>query len=137
MDSNEYIGLDLGKTRTGFARGNDRAKIAEPLDTVDTPGVENKIKEILEDTQLAGIVVGLPRNLDGNDTDQTRWVRAHTDELKENISLPIYFQDEALTSKLAEAKRMSKGSGPGTDALAAAIILQDFLDSREAERVIA
>lgn len=136
MDNNIYIGLDVGEARTGFARASDVAKIAEPLFTVPTKDALAKIVELAGKEKIAGLVVGLPRNLDGDDTAQTKWVRQWVDEIKPKINFPIYVQDEALTSKLAETKKAADGSKYDTDSLAASIIMQDFIDSPEAERHI-
>lgn len=134
MDNKEYIGLDVGMARTGFARGSSIAKIAQPLFTVPTDSVVDKLKELIKTSHPVGLVIGLPRNLNGDDTNQTTWVREWVDNLKKHIDIPIYAQDEALTSKLAEAKRMDGLSEQSTDALAASIILQDFLESSDIER---
>lgn len=136
MDNNIYISLDVGEARTGFARAGDLAKIAEPLFTVPTKEAPAKIRELIDNEKIAGLVVGLPRNLNGDDTDQTKWVRQWVEGIKPQIDIPIYAQDEALTSKLAEAKKESDGSKYDTDSLAASIIMQDFIDSPEAERHI-
>ncbi len=136
MANNEYLALDVGVSRTGFARGSDLAKIAEPLFTVPTDQALNKALGMINDSQIAGLVVGLPRNLDGEDTQQTTWVRDWVAEAKPKIKIPIYIQDEALTTKLAEAKKIEQDLKHDVDALAASIILQDFLDSPESERTI-
>lgn len=135
MEANEYIGVDVGKARTGLARGSKLARLAEPLKTVPT---EQAIAEIekLANKNLAGVVVGLPRNLKGQDTEQTKWVRDWVDSAKQKINATFYWQDEALTSKLAEAKILAGGTVSNVDSLAAQIILQDFFDSPESLRVV-
>lgn len=134
MEVKDYIGLDVGKARTGIARGSDIARLAEALKTVPTVQLMDELKVLAP--SVAGIVVGLPRNLSGAETEQTAWVRAWVKGAKAQIKATFYWQDEALTSKLAEAQQLNKGKIKDADALAAAIILQDFLDSDEAERVI-
>lgn len=134
MDSKDYIGLDVGLQRTGFARASNVAKIAEPLYTIPTPEVVKKLRELVKENDLEAIVVGLPRNLSGEDTKQTQWVRQWVDKAKEEIDLPFYAQDEALTSKIAEAKNLSGKKLQDIDSLAAGIILQDFLNSSDIER---
>ena len=136
MNNEEYIGLDVGTARTGFARGASLARMAEPLYTVPTDQAVQKLAELAKGQEISGVVVGLPRNLDGNDTPQTDWVRQWVQTAKTKVNLPFYAQDEALTSKLAEAKKIKPGQLKDTDAIAAAIILQDFLDSPEAGRVV-
>jgi putative Holliday junction resolvase len=135
MEVKDYIGLDVGKARTGFARGSELAKLAEALKTVPTDQAIETLKELVK-PGVAGVVVGLPRNLRGEDTGQTAWVRQWVDKAKQEIQTVFYWQDEALTSKLAEAETINKGKIKDTDSLAARIILQDFLDSPDSMRVI-
>lgn len=134
MDSKDFIGLDVGQQRTGFARASSVAKIAEPLFTISTTKVIEKLRELIKTGRIEAIVVGLPRNLSGEDTNQTEWVRAWVFKAKKEINTPFYAQDEALTSKLAEAKKLSRKKIHDIDSLAASIILQDFINSSEAER---
>ena len=84
---------------------------------------------------LDGIVVGLPRRLDGRDTDQTPNVRLFGEALEVITGLPVIYQDERLTSveaeaQLAQREKDWKKRKQQIDAVAAAIILQDFLDAR-------
>lgn len=135
MEANEYLGLDVGHKRIGTARASALAMLAEPLDTISTHNALEKLGEIIDKRHVGTIVVGLPRNLAGNDTAQTDWVRDWVRQAQEQIDLPFYWQDEALTSVIAEASRQAHKHPRDVDALAAAIILQDFLDSPESERV--
>jgi len=124
-----YLGLDFGAARVGLATGDAGAKLARPHSTV-APG------QLAAAIEAAGpfkaIIVGLPRGLDGQDTAQTLAVRRFSDELLEHRAEPVIFQDEAATSAVAKAELEASGK-PYTkeqiDAQAAAIILQDYLDS--------
>jgi putative holliday junction resolvase len=136
MNSEQLIGLDVGLKKTGIARASYNARLAEPISTVPTATVLNAIKELAEEYNVKTIVVGLPRNLHGDDTKQTTWVRDWVNHAKRKIDLPIYWQDEALTSRVAEAKKLTYKKPHDVDALAAAIILQDFLDTPESDRVM-
>ncbi len=121
----EFLGIDVGSKRIGVARGSTAAKIAEPLVTLEANEAVPKLKSLAKDRQVAGIVVGLPRNMKGEETAQTTEVRLWVDRAKESIDLPFFWQDESLTSQ----KALEAGAGKADiDALAAAIILQDFLD---------
>ena len=135
MEISQLLGLDVGHKRIGVARASSLAMLAEPLRTVPTDGALDKLKELVKEYNAATVVVGLPRNLQGDDTQQTAWVREWVDEAKKQIELPFYWQDEALTSAVAEAELQTHKHSHDVDALAAAIILQDFLDSLESERV--
>lgn len=135
MKNHEYLGLDVGAMRTGIARANSAAGLAEPVVMVKTDEIFDKLEEITRRSNVAAIVVGLPRNLEGNDTNQTRWVRDWVDKAKKQISAPLYWQDEALTSVKAEnLTHIAKNQD--ADALAAAIILQDWVDTPEGMRVV-
>jgi putative Holliday junction resolvase len=130
MQPDEYIGLDVGEKRTGMARASAVARLPEALKTVNTADVLEELNDMIRSAPVAAIVVGLPRGLNGDDTAQTRWVRSWADTASQSIKVPFYFQDEALTTKLAQ----SRSGAPGhLDAEAAAIILQDFLNSQETE----
>lgn len=135
MEANELLGLDVGKKRTGIARASSIAKIAEPLATIPTQNLINELKTIANKKPLSAIVVGLPRNLRGEDSSQTKWVRDFVAKLKEEFNTSFYWQDEALTSHLAEVTGLGSMKSVGLDALAASIILQDFIDSPEADRL--
>ena len=129
MEAKDIIGLDIGQKHTGVARASSIAKLAEPLKTVSTKDLEAELSELSEQRGFEAIVAGLPRNLSGDDTKQTEWVRARIEHLKRAIKLPIYWQDEALTSKTAADHH-------DEHAQAAASILQDFLDAPESDRVL-
>jgi putative holliday junction resolvase len=96
----------------------------------------SRLKRLISELDVDTIVVGLPRNLHGDDTAQTVWVRQWADGLKAKIDLPIYWQDEALTSKQALSYKRDTKSSVDEHALAAAVILQDFLDTPEADRLL-
>jgi putative Holliday junction resolvase len=137
MENEQLLGLDVGKVRTGIARASNLARIAEPLITIETADLIKILKELINEQNYSVIVVGLPRNLQGDETAQTEWVRHWVDKAKKKLATEFYWQDEALTTKIAEAYQPSGGKkySLGTDAMAAAIILQDFLDTPEAIRM--
>jgi putative Holliday junction resolvase len=136
VDAKQLLSLDVGLKRTGIARASAQARLAEPLVTVPTTDVLKKLKDLIEEYNVGTIVVGLPRNLQGNDTQQTTWVRDWVKSAKSKIDLPFYWQDEALTTRIAEAKKLSYKRVHDVDSLAAAIILQDFLEMPETERMM-
>jgi putative Holliday junction resolvase len=137
MVNEQLLGLDIGKVRSGIARASSLARLAEPLMTVETANLIETLEELIKEHNYSVVVVGLPRNLQGDETPQTEWVRHWTDKAKKKLATEFYWQDEALTTKMAEAHQLANGRqiAEGTDALAAAIILQDFLDTPEANRV--
>ena len=127
------IGLDVGTRRIGVAKADTSVRIAIPNGFVLVNGQE--IPEILRIARLNDtnfFVVGLPRSNDGNETAQSAYARKFADTLA--ASMPgarIYFQDESLTSVVAEErlKKRKKNFEKGEiDAEAASIILQDFIE---------
>ena len=127
------IGLDVGTKRIGVAKADTSVRIAIPNGYVLVNGQE--IPEILRIARLNDtnfFVVGLPRSNDGNETAQSVYARKFADTLA--ASMPgarIYFQDESLTSVVAEErlKKRKKNFEKGEiDAEAASIILQDFIE---------
>ena len=137
MSPTQVIGLDVGMKMTGVARGAMVARLAEPLHSVATTDLMNELKILVGRFKADTIVVGLPRSLNGQETAQTQWVRQWVAGAKRELELPFYWQDEALTSKIAEAEASIHKKPADSHALAAAILLQDFLDSKEADRNLA
>jgi putative Holliday junction resolvase len=135
-NNKQYLGLDVGLKRTGIARGSDAARLAEPLRTVPTTDVLKALKDLVEEYNVGAVVVGLPRNLHGNNTQQTTWVREWVDHAKRKIDIVFYWQDEVLSTRIAEAKKLKLKNPHDIDSLAAAIILQDFLETPEANRMV-
>lgn len=129
--SSTLIGLDVGEKRIGVAVADTSVRIAVPFVTLDVDDTEvQAIAELCMKERADTIVVGYPRNQSGEPTAQTHYVEQFVDRLKD-IDAEIVFQDESLTSVLAEQylqlhkKPYSKGD---IDAQAAALILQDYLE---------
>ena len=137
MQPLEVIGLDVGEAHTGMARGNTTAKLAEPLGSVPTADVLAKLKGPSAKKSVDLLVIGLPRNLEGKDTKQTAWTRQWAAKVKTELGVPMYWQDEALTSRTTAKHQTSNIKHQTVDehGSAAAAILQDFLDSPEDMRV--
>ena len=123
-----FLGIDYGAKRIGLALGAGDIRIARPLVTLENSGnLLAQIHQLCLQHQVESVVVGMPRNLDGQDTAQTREVQRFVDQLA-TVGLEVILQDEAVTSSLA-AERVGRDGGKGdVDQEAAAIILQDFLN---------
>jgi len=130
----EVLGVDVGTVRVGIARGNLHARIAEPVRTVPALSAISEINNLIKLYSSDALVIGLPRNLDGDETAQTKHVEAWAQEARKHIKLPFFWQDEALTSHKAQQLKPS-ANNLGLDAEAAAIILQDFLEANDSDRV--
>jgi putative Holliday junction resolvase len=132
------IGIDFGERRIGVAAADDRTRIAIPVTTVEVAGdpVDDLVR-IAEEQSAGEIVIGLPLSLTGAEGPQARRVREVAESLAGRIAIPVRFQDERLTSAQAEhaAPRNPRGRGKARpaanrDAVAAAILLQAYIDSR-------
>jgi putative pre-16S rRNA nuclease len=126
------LALDVGGRRIGVASANVVARIAHPLVTIEnTPDISSVLQKLIDDQHAVGLVVGLPRSLSGDETGQTRTVKEFVTSLKESIAMPVYWQDEAVTSRQAKTELESRGkpyARGDIDALAATYILEDFLN---------
>lgn len=133
------LGLDIGTQRIGVASAHLSAHFARPLTTLQQP--DSFLEDILNlcnSHQVAWIVLGLPRGLDGQSTKQTRLVQDFAAQLTAALvgramNVPLYWIDEALTSVKAEAELQVRGTAyakADVDALAATYILEDFLQEQ-------
>ncbi len=125
------LALDVGARRIGVAEAHSVARIAHPLTTVQhTADIFDDLAALVTRYQAVALVIGLPRGMQGQETDQTRYVKEFAEGLKKHLPMLMYWQDEALTSQKAEDELMDRRK-PYTkgdvDALAATYILDDFL----------
>lgn len=136
MKSNEpyhYLGLDVGERRIGVAYADSSVPIAVPLLTLTVDGTErDKLHDLIRERSISHVIIGQPRNQSGAPTAQTAVVRAAAEKLLHGQAVTIHYQDESLTSVTAEehlkASRLPYEKAD-IDKHAAAIILQDFLDT--------
>lgn len=118
-----YLGIDYGEKRIGLAFSDSGGKIAIPYSVVGSfGGVVLAVKK----ENIGKIVIGLPIGFSGKDTDQTKTIRKFAEALKKKVKLPVEFENEFLTTKIA-SQFSSKNK---VDASAAAIILQSYLDKQ-------
>jgi putative Holliday junction resolvase len=98
----KLLALDVGGRRIGVAEGDEIMRIAYPATTVIVDGNEvEALRKLIEYTKPVSLVVGFPRNQKGEPTEQTATVQEFAKRL-ESFHIPIVFQDESLTSILAE-----------------------------------
>ena len=113
------LGVDYGAKRVGVAVASDGLNVARPLTTLTHDDrLVDQLKQLAAKEGATAIVLGLPRNLDGDDTAQTRQVRDFAQQLRQ-AGMTVHFQDEAATSRDEAAD---------VDQVAATLILQDYLD---------
>ena len=127
----EILGLDIGQKRIGVARMNTVAQLAEPMDVinVDENDPFSTILELQAAHNAQALVIGLPRGLDGQETQQTANVRDFARQLLKRTDVPLYFIDEAGTTE--QAKNQHKSAN--YDSYAACIMLDDFIRFKDKE----
>jgi putative Holliday junction resolvase len=132
------LGIDYGERRVGLAVSDPTHIIAQPLTTIIREGSDawwDQLAVIIVEQEVEAIVVGYPRTMKGFASRQTEAVERFIIRLQERESLPIYRYDERLTSVAARRALQQQGIKTGhrkeaVDRIAAALILQDYLDSR-------
>ncbi len=149
------MALDVGEARIGVAISDATGFLASPYTTLhvtrDETHTWKAIQRLIDETEAEGLVIGLPISLDGEIHSQAKRVQAFAERLKQQITLPVTFWDERLSTVeaerlLAERKEIEqlKGHRVGggkprsrtkrkhrkheVDALAATVILQEYLD---------
>lgn len=138
MDETRYLGIDLGRRRIGLALSDPGGLIATPVGTLTVTGADDALKKVLAEVtryRPSGIVLGLPKSLSGGTSEIAEDVHKFARKLETATGLPIYFEDERLSSQQAEGVlhahgKKIKGNKERIDRIAAAIILQSFLDRR-------
>lgn len=120
-----YLGIDYGKKRIGIAVSDDNGRIAFPLKTLPGKNPFPLIKEIVQKEKIGRIILGLPIPFSGGSSKQTIEIKKIAEKLKKNTRLPVEFENEVLTTKLAKNAGVPKEY---LDKSSAAIILQSYLD---------
>ena len=129
-----YLAIDYGQKRTGLAVCDNNETIASPLIVIQGQLVPHVIK-IIQREQIEAVVIGLPLNMDDTEGLQAKHIRDFAEKLSKDITVPIHFHDERLSSFDAEKKLSGLGitrqhKKKRIDAIAAAAILQAFLDHK-------
>ncbi len=130
------MGLDLGEKTIGVAVSDRMRTVASPLETVRRKKFtvdSARLIEIVKDREIGGILLGLPKNMDGSEGPRCQSTRAFARNLSRLTDLPIGFWDERLSTvaaekALLEADTTRKRRGQVIDHVAAGYILQGALD---------
>jgi putative holliday junction resolvase len=136
------LGLDVGRKRIGVAGCDGTGLIATGLTTIQrTSWAEDvrQLKEIVTEREVEILVIGLPYKLDGTLGSQAKQVQKFADRIARTLQLPFEYVDERLTSIEAEEqlkaqKQFSTRNKAAIDRRAAAIILQQWLDTRNSTK---
>lgn len=134
------LGLDVGTKTIGLALSDPMGWTAQPLLTLQRTTLQRDIaalQALFVEHGVEGLVVGLPRSMDGSLGSQAEWVLGFIERLQQAISLPIETWDERLSTvaveRILKGERMSREKQKKVvDKLAAAWILQGYLDAQAA-----
>ncbi len=129
------LGVDYGQIRIGLALSDNTKRIAFPFKTIKNKNIDlllDVFKKLSFEKNIESIVIGLPLGMNGKDTTQTKNVRIFSKSIS-ILGLPIFFQDERLTSISAKKSLIKQNVKTGhnkekIDEIAATIFLQQFLD---------
>jgi putative holliday junction resolvase len=156
------LGIDYGRRRIGLAIADALTALARPLETLERVNRNEdmrRLREIVRDHTVKQIVVGLPLRLDGTRGEMAEEASRFAERVRKQLGIPVHMVDERLTSWEAERlleehagrilykghergarkskseERNSKGAGKKTvDAMAATVILKEFLETRRTSR---
>ncbi len=134
------LGLDVGTRTVGVAVSDPLGQLARGLETIrfeagDWERAAYEVVTIAARENVVAIVIGLPINMDGSEGEQAAKTRSFGALLERLISVPLHYQDERLTSRLArrqmiDATMRKKKRQSRIDTQAATIILQAYLDAK-------
>ncbi len=132
------MGIDFGKARIGVALSDDTKFLASPFETYHRVGEEqdlNHLAEIISSKKVDEIVCGLPMNMQGEEQEIAKATREFMAKLQAKTDITINYVDERLSSVMAEemlkeTEKDWKKRKQKLDAVAASIILQDFMDEK-------
>ena len=132
-----YLALDVGDERIGVAISDEGHYLARPMETirrVSGPSSFLRLAEIVKGSAVARIVVGLPLLEDGTRGKQVRSTESYVAGLVSYVEVPIVYWDERYSTNraseiISDTRRGRRRTAPSIDAVAAAVILQEYLDS--------
>ncbi|MDY7039940.1 MAG: Holliday junction resolvase RuvX [Chloroflexota bacterium] len=139
--STRVLALDLGERRIGVAISDPTRTLARSLCVLERRSRQEDfaaIAEFVREHEVGLVLVGYPRSLDGTVGPQARRTSNYADELAQTLSVPLVLWDERLSTVTAEQLMIESGRSARKrrkwiDAVAAAIILQDYLDAQSPE----
>jgi len=123
----DILGLDIGGRRIGVARASSIARLPEPLKALPNDDTFlPSLLEIMRQHQVKLLVVGIPRNLNGQLTEQSRLITDFVERLSGLVEIPIVSVDESLSSKRADDFLLSSKKQFDQDSIAACYILEEY-----------
>ena len=129
------IGLDIGRRRIGVAVSDSSKIIARPVEIIDRRRANplTRIAALIDEFQADEIVIGYPYNTDGTVGEQAAQVRQFAEALRARVAVPLRYYDERFSTSDAQeiiGARRRKDHATADDDIAAAVILQRYLDER-------
>jgi putative holliday junction resolvase len=133
------LSIDFGRRRCGIAVTDPMRIVANALETVETPRLIDFVKAYIASNGVDEVVVGLPKNLNGEPSESMRWLTPVINRLKKEIApVPVVYYDERFTSVLAHRamidggmKKSDRRDKAVVDRISASIILNDYLESQK------
>ena len=133
------LAIDHGTVRMGIAMSDELKMIAQPLEFIPAEpysGFLDRLRELLREYEVELILLGMPRNMDGSYGPAAEKVRQFIEQLEQEVAVPVRTWDERLSSAqanrvLIQANVSRKKRKSNVDKMAAAIILQGYLDSTQ------
>lgn len=142
--SGRLLAVDLGEVRIGLALSDPAQMIASPAETIDVPRDQagpalDALVGAIDRHGAAGVVVGLPRQLDGSEGDAARRARRMANRLRERTGLPVALWDERFTTTEAERVMLAQDASrrerrEQIDRVAASVLLQAVLEAQRRRR---
>jgi putative Holliday junction resolvase len=132
------LGLDHGTKRIGVALSDELGMIAQPLEFIPAHPEDDvfvRLKELIERNHVSEIIVGMPRNMNGTMGPAAEKAQVFIGQIKDHFDTPVRDWDERLTTVQAQRVLISAGTRRSkrkekVDKMAAAILLQSYLDSK-------
>lgn len=127
----KLLALDIGTKRTGLSISDEDQSVAftrPELSHSTEQELLTSLQSFVEDEAIKGVIVGLPLNLEGKETEQTSKTKSTIKKLESFLSIPIISMDERLTTK--QAKQKQEKPEHYVDSLAAQILLETYFSSR-------
>lgn len=131
------LAVDLGTKNIGTAVSDSLGITVRPVETIRVSSFERsleRLKVLVEELEVEGVVIGVPLRMDGTPGDASAKAERFAERLRARLSVPVYTQDERLTSYEAEQLMIERGFSreqrrARSDEFAAMIILQDYLSA--------
>lgn len=140
MSGGRFLGLDIGSKRIGVAISDEEGMLASPVSMVERGRNDREaFRKLIDRFQPALLVAGLPTGLSGREGPQAAETRTYADSLARDLKLPLEYYDERLSSAVAERAMLEAGMSrerrkERIDSMAAAVMLQGYLDNQRMRR---